>query len=264
MTTETTTTVTASDAIRALVDLRDRTLQKSRIAFGNRVSALDRGADEADAAGRAIIEKWFARFEELEAEADADLAELVKEIAIVRQMRAVKGVGPTLSAKIVAMIDIGRADTVSALWRYAGYAVIDGARERPVRGEKLHYNSRLKTALYLLAGSFLKANSPYRQIYDDARAHYGANRPDWTDGHRHAAAMRKMIKIFLSHLWVRWRALEGLPTRAPYAMEYQGHTSYERPEDYGWPDPNAPRPKRGRKAQVMKQPDEDERASISE
>lgn len=235
MTTDETTTTRPNDAVRALVDLRDRTLQKSRIAFGNRVSALERGTDAADDVTQKILAKWHERFEELEKEADKDIAALVGNIEIVKQLTALKGVGWLLAAKVVAMIDIERADTVSALWRYAGYGVVEGARERPTKGEKLHYNIRLKTTLYLVATSFLRCGSPYRAIYDSSKAYYEANRPEWNKARIHAASMRRMIKVFLAHLWIRWRELEGLPTRALYVHERLGHSSYEAPETYGWP-----------------------------
>jgi hypothetical protein len=222
--------------LRALVDLRDRQIQKARIQFGNRVSALERGADNGHAAQLIIAERWMERFKELEKELDRDIAGQVKDHPMFDYLTALKGVGPLLAAKLLSMIDIERADTISALWRYAGYAVIDGEREKPVRGEKLHYNSRLKTTCYLVATSFLRSNSPYREVYDHYRAYYAENRPDWTDGRRHNAAMRKMIKRFLSHLWLTWRQLEGLPIREPYAGEYLGHTHFDRPEDFGWPE----------------------------
>src|SRR5262245_29337864 len=129
-----------NDTLRTLVDLRDRTLQKSRIAFSNRASAVERGADSADSDSQEIINRWYTRFDELEKEADRDIREICREIEIVQHMIAIKGVGYLLAAKIVSMIDIQKADTISALWRYAGYAAINGARERPVKGEPLHYN----------------------------------------------------------------------------------------------------------------------------
>ena len=138
------------------------------------------------------------------------------------------------AAKIISMIDIERAPHVSSLWRYAGYAVFDGEREKPTKGEKLHYNKRLKTACYLLGGSFLKSNSPYRKEYDSAREYYDANRPEWTKAHCHQAAMRKMIKLFLQHYWVVARTLEGLPVTMPYVHDKLGHAHYYPPQDYGW------------------------------
>lgn len=41
---------------------------------------------------------------------------------------------------------------------------------------------------------------PYRLIYDDARIHYAAR--DWTDGHKHNAAIRKVAKTILRDLWI--------------------------------------------------------------
>jgi hypothetical protein len=47
------------------------------------------------------------------------------------------------------------------------------------------------------------------------------------------AARRKMVKIFLSHLWVKYREAEGLPISKPYALEYlEGHTHYISPDRF--------------------------------
>jgi hypothetical protein len=40
--------------------------------------------------------------------------------------------------------------------------------------------------------------------------------------HRHRAAMRYMLKMFLKDLYVAWRKIEGLEVREPYAVEYLG------------------------------------------
>ncbi len=224
--------------LRALVDHRNA-LQNERIRWSNRLSAATDGEDITGAGELRMAQKWFEVYSRLEADADAEITRAIKDHPMMPQLRHVRGVGPLLAAKMLALIDIKRADSVSALWRYAGYAVIDGQRERPTKGEKLHYNARLKTTLYLVAGSFLKSNSPYRRVYDDAKAFYQANRPDWTKAHIHAASMRKMIKVFLSHLWNRWRALEGLPIRPLYVHEKLGHTTVFTPEEFGWPQVSA-------------------------
>lgn len=221
--------------LRALVDLRDRQIQKGRIQFQLRLDAIQRGADQSNGQQIEIVTRWMDHFAALESELDQDIAVAVATEPVYNDLVALKGIGPLLSAKLIAMIDIQRANTVSALWRYAGYAVINGKRERPVKGEKLHYNKRLKTTLYLVASSFLRCNSPYRAIYDDARDYYQANRPDWTKGHQHRAALRKMIKVFLAHLWERWRIVEGLPTRRLYVHEKLGHQHIHQASDFGWP-----------------------------
>lgn len=223
--------------LRVLVDLRDRTIQKSRIGMELRIYALEHGEDKADEVTLALINRWKERFENTENEIDDDIKDMCKNYPIIDEMIKVKGLGLMLSAKIVAMVDINRADSVSAMWRYCGYGVIDGKRERPVKGEKLHYNSRLKTTLYNVAGSFLKCNSSYRLVYDRAKAYYEETKADdkeWTKGHIHLASMRKMIKVFLSHLWLVWRTMEQLETNKPYVHDVLKHTHYYAPEEFGW------------------------------
>jgi hypothetical protein len=217
---------------RALVDLRDRQIQKARIQFGNRLAAIENGMDETPY--RAYIERWFNRFGEIEADLDQSISDLAEDFPIIERMTRVKGVGKTLAMKTAVMIDIRRADTISSLWRYAGYAVIDGQRERPTKGEKLHYNSRLKTTCYLIGSSFLKSSSPYRVIYDNAKEHYQETHPDWTKLHIHNASMRKMIKIWLAHLWIVWREMEGLPVTQPWIADESSHHRIYEPEEFGW------------------------------
>lgn len=221
--------------LRILMDMRDRTLQKTRVGLGNRLAAIENGTDTADADTKAMLTRWFEQFGALEEQCEEDIAAQTADSVIVDAMTLVKGVGKIFAAKLVAAIDIERADTVSALWRYAGYAVIAGERERLVKGEKAHFNTRLKTACYLISSSFLKSESPYRATYDSAREYYDANRPDWVKGRKHLAAMRKVTKLFLAHLWEVWRTIEGLPTRAAYVHEKLGHTHVQKPEDFGWP-----------------------------
>lgn len=216
---------------RALIDLRDTTIQKSRVAFGNRLAAIERGDD--DGAYRGYIEKFHSRLVDFETEINAALNDIASDMPIAERMITVKGVGKTLAIKVAAMIDIKRCDTVSALWRYAGYGVVDGRAERPRKGEKLHYNKRLKTACYLVGLSFLKSNSPYRRIYDEARADYESSRPNWTKAHQHMGAMRKMIKVWLSHLWLVWREMEELPVTPPYIAADPRHTIIT-PDEMGW------------------------------
>jgi len=224
--------MTQSILARALIDLRDRQIQKARIQFSNRLSAINNGAD--DDIYKSYIVKWSEYFKKTEKDLDAAILDLSMDFPIVDYMCKVKGVGMILSMKVVVMIDIKKADTISKLWRYAGFGIVDGEREKPTKGEKLHYNKRLKSTCYLIGTSFLKSKSPYREIYDEAKAYYQSNRPNWTKDHIHKASMRKMIKIWLAHLWLVWRKLENLETRDPYiAMSSKYHRIYT-PEEFGW------------------------------
>ncbi len=263
--------------LRTLVDLRDRQIQKARIQFGNRISALERGTDIDGSVNEQqlqTLQRYYEYFDEIERELDVDIALAVRDEPVFVALSSIKGIGPGLSAKLIAMVDIERARTVSALWRYSGYgqgkywiedgkpiAMVEGWQwvkkgdkkervrvrpepkpgwtmeerpDRPLAGWCLPYNKRLKTALHLVATSFMRCGSPYRLVYDDAKEKYERTHPEWSKGHRHNAATRKMLKIFMSHWWVTYREIMGLPTNAPYVHAVLHHTHvYDRME-FGW------------------------------
>lgn len=224
------------EILRAMVDTRDRVIQKTRIAFGNRLEAIKRGDDQVDPYTHDMIDRWHSLFNGLEKEITQDIDAYVDGDEVVEMMSEVPGIGPLTAAKIVAMVDIERADTISSLWRYAGYGVVDGKAERLVKGEPAHFNTRLKGVMGQTGSLLIRKSNPYRPIYDEAVAYYQENR-DWSDGHVHYAALRKVIKLFLSHLWVRWRELEGLPVSDPYIIDQpNNHTHVKKPADYGWPE----------------------------
>lgn len=233
--------------LRMLADTYTQT-QRLRIQTTNRLGAVERGVDQhMEGFLPESMARLAKRLEAAESECAEAMDSAIEGHPAMKWLGQVAGVGPVLAAKMLAMIDIRRCQTVSALWRFAGYGVVVGTdgvgkRERPVKGEKLHYCIRLKTTLYLVGGSFLKLGdrSPYRKVYDESRAFYTVHRLDWTEGHRHAASMRRMIKRFLSHLWITWRTAEDLPIRAPYVAEQLGHTTISDPWDYVRP-PKAPR-----------------------
>lgn len=222
--------ITASvNEIAYLESLRQQ-MQRHRIQMGNRIAAIERG----DSEGNQDIAEYFAgRFEGIESEIAGLIADGVKEHPVYPWLDAVKGIGPGLSGALLAPIDIHRANSISALWRYAGQGVnSEGQRDRPTKGKKLPYNANLKKTCYLIGTSFMRAGSPYRAEYDTAKEFYTVNRPDWTKGHCDMAAKRRMIKMFLSHLWVVWRDVEGLPLSAPYASSQLRHDGIVPPWRY--------------------------------
>jgi hypothetical protein len=191
----------------------------------------------------------FERLQGLEAYLDERVALLLQEHPAHHWFSRVKGVGDENIAKIIGMVDITKAPTVSSLWSFAGYGVVDGKAPRREKGQKLAYNSQLRTMCWRLAGSLLKANGKYKAVYDKEKmklserfAREGRkivpaaqlpkvdgkraeNEQFISEGHIHHMALRKMIKLFLSHLWQVWRGAEGLPVREPWAMQYGGHTT---------------------------------------
>lgn len=49
----------------------------------------------------------------------------------------------------------------------------------------------------------------------------------WTDQHVHLASLRRMVKIFLAHLWLYTRKRMGLPVGPPYCVEKMGHHGHD-------------------------------------
>ncbi len=128
--------------------------------------------------------------------------------------------------------------------------VVNGRAERFVHGvpreKNARYNPRLKTLCWKIGNQMIMANSPYRKIFDEARKKYQEKwrspedcgspvckkKGQHTEGHNVSAAKRKMVKIFLSHLWQKWREMEGLPIESPYIVGRDGHSHVYTPEEF--------------------------------
>ncbi len=178
----------------------------------------------------------------------------------------IKGIGNENIAKVVTFIDIKRAESISALWKYAGYAVVNGVAERPKKGEKLAFNMELKTMCYRVGAALLKAHALasaskakvgtkfgyfYEKCLEQEKRKFEAQgktvlpTEEWvktskkaehpenlvSEYYVHNRAVRRMIKLFLACLWMYWREAEGLPLRDPYALDKMDHTTLITPEE---------------------------------
>ena len=143
----------------------------------------------------------------------------------------IEGVGPTLGAYIVSWLDPYKAPRPSSFWRYAGLHVVDGRAPVRRKGEKADWNHRLRSKLLgVLGDQFVKRpQSTYGRIYRDYK-HRLEHHAQWrqtTPGHRHRAAIRYAVKMFLKDLWMEWRLLEGLPVVPDYAAAKLGMAHHE-------------------------------------
>lgn len=185
-----------------------------------------------------VLLQQFMELEESEKRHFANLAKILLEYPVFTgYLQEVKGIGPAMAGVIVSEIDISKVKYVSSLWAYAGIDVAaDGAgrsrrkehlveREyidrdgQPAKRMGITFNPFLKTKLMgVLAASFLRVGeNPFSKIYNDYK-HRLESSPKWADrskGHRHNAAMRYMIKMFLMELYVKWKEIEGLPAMPP-------------------------------------------------
>jgi hypothetical protein len=104
------------------------------------------------------------------------------------------------------------------------------AQPRPASGEKASYDQYAKKVCYLIGVSFVRSKSAYGRFYRRERGRLEAERPGWTAGRIHYAALRKTEKLFLAHLWVIWRRAAGLAVETPYAQAILGRDEYIPPE----------------------------------
>jgi hypothetical protein len=172
------------------------------------------------------------------------------------------GIGPVIAAGLSAHIDVAKADTVSAVWKFAGLAP---GFDRRVKGTKLPYNGRLKVLCFKIGESFVKfsgkEDARYGEFYKQFKAEEirkneaglykeAAKRELETkrfkqedsvtkqrlkdgklsDAHLHARAKRKTVKLFLSHYYVIGREARGLAVRPPYSKTILGHDGLIEPE----------------------------------
>ena len=237
------------EAVRFFYDL-----QKLRIQQGNRAGSETIMLDGKDKEFHDTRSQTLAQLEKNELK---NITRLVRKEPIYKWLKAQKGIGPTMSGVLLSEIDIRRCETVSALWKFCGLDVQNGHAPRRTKGQKLTYNSWLRTKVVgVAADCMIKAGSDWRQHYDNyklrkqsmslevcmgcegtKKALKGENKgkkcknckgtggpAPWgeSDGHRHRAALRYMMKMFLQSLWKEWRAAEGLEIVAPYAEAVLG------------------------------------------
>jgi hypothetical protein len=66
-------------------------------------------------------------------------------------------------------------------------------------------------------------HAPYRRLYEEYKHRKESAGWGMSDGHRHRAALRYMVKQLLIDVHKRWRVYENLPVRPPYSEEKLGH-----------------------------------------
>lgn len=226
------------EALRLVKDLRED-IQKHRIALQLRLHAIADGRMEASVGARAVFESYYAELQALEKRVAQTMHVFREEYPLFGALCQLRGISDVLAARLLSELgDPLRFANVSKLWRFSGYAVIDGGCERLRAGEPARFSRRLKTTCYLIANSFIKQKGAYREYYDYYRAYYGANRADWTAARQHMASLRKVSKVFLWHVYQAAHRLAGLPTPISYAAtlddDRRGHATMSLCEDFGW------------------------------
>jgi hypothetical protein len=232
------------DRIHALLSHYARQLwdlQKERIGAGNRVAALERdGLGDYAEPARAVV----AQYEEIEKSIERVLVREAKRHFMADWISAQRGIGLPGFARLLGVTgNIDRFPTVSKLWKYLGLHVVDGHAPKRVKGESwTHtdctfghlltckegcttdhhpncvpggignaYAPQGRVVCHQLGEAIVKvgAGGPYRRAYDQKKAYYESERPDWTQARRHNAAMRYAVKELVKNLWIEWHTRRG-------------------------------------------------------
>lgn len=164
-----------------------------------------------------------------------EIERIVKTLPEWEWAKGVPGVGAISLGKLLGLTGCPAArELVSNLQRFCGLAVIGGKIEKAGKGEVRHYNCRAKAQLFLIVCNALKAYAKtpnlYGEVYYQYRQRFEQKHPDWSKLHCHLAAVLKVGRLFISHLWEVSRRAHGLEARRAYPIEVLGHVTYIPPE----------------------------------
>lgn len=300
------------DQVRFLIRIY-YVVQKIRIRINNQIEAYLKAhpKEKTD-----VWQHLYNQFYLLEKEIEKIVAIYYKLHPFKWFFEQTVGIGPILASLLMSNIDISRANTAGAIWRYAGLI-----NEEWKPGQKRPWNSDLKTGCWKIGQSFIKfadhPNGVYGKIYkaqkdlywdrningdhknraiqiatdrdmnklqfgklyyqgkvdpvlmraelirvenekirikqlkaaaklagqkvptipapsivhDNVLAKDGKGLPMLPPAHIDAMASRYAVKMFLSHLYEKWREFEGLPLAEPYMIAIKNHThKYEAPQ----------------------------------
>jgi hypothetical protein len=232
------------------------TSQENRKRAANQARSMSKGEQPEP---HVLLDWLFEQSRLLEGQIKRALDEYTRAHIMGEWMRGIVGIGPVISAGMLAHLE-GPRPTAGKIYAFAGLAA-DG--QKPWKsGEKRPYNVQLKTLCWHAGQSFMKlAARPdcfyghlYRQRKEfeqrmsdegkraataaewlprvgrttEAFKHYSAGKlpPSQIDGR----ARRYAVKIFLSHINEVWLKKLGMPVPAPFAIGRLGHTEYIPPQ----------------------------------
>jgi hypothetical protein len=235
-------------------------IQELRKATGNQIFSMNKLGEPTTA-----IEILFNDYKQQEDSIKKVLDRHTDTMDIGKRMKDICGIGPVITAGILAHIDIKKAPTAGHIWSFAGL----NPEAEWKKGEKRPWNADLKTLLvFKLGESFVKVkgnkNDFYGQYYDKWKAEeitknengefkqqaesklakYNIGKSTdaykaYSQGklppaHIHARVRRRVVKLFISHLHQCWYQLEfGKPAPAPYVFAKAGHVHFiEPPESF--------------------------------
>lgn len=201
-------------------------LEGVRMTLASRLNSLRTVKGMADSPEDQQLSAMLNAIIALEHQAELQLRRTMKAHPLGPFVKCTVGLGDKQAARLLAAIgDPASRPNVAKLWAYCGYHVIDGQAPRRRKGMTANWNHKARSRVYLCAMSCIKhRHSPYRPLYEEARAKY--EHLEIPDAHKHARALRIVSKAILRDLWVEARALqlgtslsgaESIPIPSPIA-----------------------------------------------
>ena len=230
-------------------------MQENRIRTHGQVRALNESEEPNS------VLRWLASQNEgLEGQIKRALTRYAEAQPLGEWAMSVKGIGPVITAGLLAHIDITKAPTVGHIWRFAGLDPTVAWEKK----SKRPWNASLKRLCWIIGESFVKVSGYedafYGQVYvqrkayeigrnergelaeqasamlerkkfgkeTEARKHYEAGR--LSPAHIHARAKRYAVKLFLSHYHdTAYRLHFGEAPPLPYPVAILRHAHMIRP-----------------------------------
>lgn len=225
------------------------TIQEYRKAMDNQLRSMSTNNSEPS-----LVLSWFAEnVRRLENQIKCALGKYAGTHKVGVWMQSIVGIGPVISAGLLAHIDIEKAPTAGHIWSFAGLSNHEWRK-----GEKRPWNARLKTLSWKIGESFVKVQNHKDDIYgkiylrrkqyeegknehgdyaDQARiklekfkigkatgAYKAYNIGKLPKGHIHERAKRVAVKLFLSHLHEAWYFYQyQKEPPIPYVISILGH-----------------------------------------
>ena len=239
------------DELKSVMDDRRQTMNLKH-KMENQLLAYQRMTDEANPETiqflKDSLEPVVKRLGRIDRKIDKHMRKSPDPLVIAAM--GVIGVGSITLAGLSVYVDMEKAQSASALWKYVGFHA--ASHERHAKGVAGGGNKTLRTMLWNMANSMVKNRQcPYREVYDRTKNRLAASEKitksrnnkgqmveiAWKDtmaSHRHGAALRAVAKHFLADYWFVGREINGLSTKPLYVESQLGHTSIVRPEERGW------------------------------
>lgn len=161
---------------------------------------------------------WQARqmFHEARLLPEKRLGKMARQLPIWTWAKEIRGIDVLSLALIVGETgDLSNYATHQKLWKRMGLAVINGERQRKIKGDKakaMEHRICVRRAdlMFVVSENLIRCNSQYKPIYDREKVRQKVEYPDLTLLHQHNKARRYMVKRFLKELWKEWRTSEPM------------------------------------------------------